>query len=158
MSAGRLILGVGNRHRGDDAAGLLVLDRLRGLAPEGVRLETVEGAALELCAHWSADDHVVLVDAVRSGDSAGRILRFDALLGPLPAESFSVSTHSLGVVEGIELARVMGRMPRRLVVYGIEGEQFEAGADVTPAVAAAVLEVSRRVLVELRVTESARRA
>jgi hydrogenase maturation protease len=149
LSGTSLVLGVGNRHRGDDAVGLLVLDHLRELAPAGVRLEQLQGAPMELCAWWSADDRVVLVDAARSGLPAGRIQRFDARAAPLPAESFSLSTHSLGVVQGVELARVMGRLPARLVVYGIEGQRFDPGAPPTPAVQAAVAEAGQRVLEEL---------
>ena len=36
--------------------------------------------------------------------------------------------------EAVELARELDRLPRRLVVYGIEGESFEAGEGLSPAV------------------------
>jgi hydrogenase maturation protease len=44
----------------------------------------------------------------------------------------------MGAAEAIELARTLGRLPRRLVVYGIEGASFHPGAPLTPAVADAV--------------------
>jgi hydrogenase maturation protease len=33
----------------------------------------------------------------------------------------------MGLPEAVELARELDRLPPRLVVYGIEGESFEAG-------------------------------
>jgi hydrogenase maturation protease len=40
----------------------------------------------------------------------------------------------MGLPEAVELARELGRLPGRLVVYGIEGENFEAGEGLTEAV------------------------
>jgi hydrogenase maturation protease len=72
--------------------------------------------------------------------------RFDATDRPLPVELGSASTHALGLAAAIELARELGRLPRRLVVYGIEGERFELGEGLTPAVGDAV----ERLVAELR--------
>jgi hypothetical protein len=36
------------------------------------------------------------------------------------------------------VARVLGRLPETVVVYGVEGDRFEAGAALSDAVAAAV--------------------
>jgi len=132
-----LILGVGNRLRGDDAAGLLVIEGLRAAAPERLRLETLEGTALELCSRWEPDERVVIVDAMCAEGVPGEVRRFDALAGPIPAEAFELSTHALGLARGIELARALGRLPRELLVIGIEGERFDFDTEPTPAVAAA---------------------
>jgi len=47
------------------------------------------------------------------------------------------------------LARALGRLPPRLIVYGVEGKAFEAGVGLSPEVKAAVQEVAERVLGEL---------
>ena len=46
--------------------------------------------------------------------------------------------HALGVGDAVELARELDRLPPRLAVYGIEGESFEAGEGLSPAVEATV--------------------
>ena len=56
----------------------------------------------------------------------------------LPTDLFRRSTHHVGVAEAVELARVLGRLPGRTVVFGIEGGSFEIGDQLTPAVAAAI--------------------
>lgn len=129
--ARRLVIGVGNAARGDDAAGLITARRLGGLEHEGDPV-----ALLEV---WRDAEMAVVIDAVSSGVEPGTVHRFDATAAPLPAQvRGSSSTHALGLAEAIELGRTLGRLPRQLIVYGIEGERFEVGGELTPAVAAAV--------------------
>jgi hydrogenase maturation protease len=130
-----IVVGVGNRLRGDDAAGLAVIDRLRtaGL-PDGVRIVEREGEAVALIDEWEAAEEVIVVDAVRSGAPAGTVHRVDALAAPLPAAFARTSSHAFGIAETIELARALGRLPGRLEVYGIEGTEFGAGRELGPVV------------------------
>lgn len=98
---------------------------------------------------WDGAAEVFVVDAVRSGSPPGMLHRIDASTGPLPATLSAASTHTLGVGEAIELARALGRLPERLVLYGIEAESIAAGAELTPSVAAAVDDAVGRLLQEL---------
>jgi hydrogenase maturation protease len=143
-----LVIGVGNALRGDDAVGLVVLERLREARPTvPMREESGEGAALMEA--WAASQHVIIIDATASGAAPGTIHRLDAQEQPIPAEFFHYSTHDFGVAEAVEMARVLGRLPARLIIYGIEGSSFDFGAELTPAVAQAVPEVVQRVHQEL---------
>lgn len=142
MTAGVVrVVGVGNAWRQDDGAGLAVARRLRGELPPEVEVLEWEGEPVGLLDVFAEADAVVLVDAVSSGTPAGTVHRLDAGAGPLPARLFRGSTHALGLAEAVELARALGRLPRRLTVYGIEGERFEAGEGLSPPVARAVKSV-----------------
>ncbi len=132
------LIGVGNRYRSDDAAGLEVARRLRATRPPGIRLLEEEGEPASLIHAFELMKEVLIIDAVSSGGRPGDLHRFDATHQPLPAETFRSSTHSLGVGDAVELARQLDRLPPRLAVYGIEGENFEAGEGLTPAVEATV--------------------
>ena len=133
-----VVVGIGNDARGDDAAGLIAARRLEALAHEG--------DAMALLDVWRDADAVVVIDAVSSGAAAGTVHRFDASRAPLPASlRRSPSTHALGLADAIELGRALDRLPARVIVYGIEGGRFEAGAALTPAVAAAVEAVAAAV-------------
>ena len=132
----RLVVGVGNRWRGDDAAGLAVAEAAGGVAHEG------DGTGL--LDRWAGAGDVVVVDAAAVGGSPGAIRRFDAVAGPLPVHTMSSSTHHFGLAEAIELARELGRLPERLEVYAIEGADFSAGAPLSPAVARAVGQLAGR--------------
>jgi hydrogenase maturation protease len=148
--SGTLVIGLGNQYRRDDAVGLIVARCLRERAPEHVRVleESSEGAAL--MESWKDADAVILIDAVHSGAEPGILHRLDANRQPIPTEFSHCSTHAFSTAEAIELARALGRLPPRLVVYGIEGKTFEAGLGLSPEVEKAAREVVERVLEDLR--------
>jgi len=137
----RLFIGIGNPLRGDDAAGLLAARALRALGEEGVEVRELEGEPVDLIEAWEEAEAVLVADAVASGGEPGEVHRIDAAAGPLPAALAGPSTHALGLAEAVELGRALGRLPPRLVVYGIEAARFEAGA----APGAAVREAAQRV-------------
>ncbi len=151
MSA--LVIGIGNPDRGDDAAGVRVVERLRSLAPPGVRLETVGGDLLTLLDLWAGAESVVLVDAMVSGAEAGSVRRLDASDRGLREQLGTfVSSHAFGLGDAIELARNLGRLPERLVVYGVEADQIGPGAPLSDAVARAIPVVAEEILEECRCT------
>ena len=147
------VIGVGNRWRHDDAAGLEVAARLRSRLPEIEVLER-EGEPVGLLEAFEGADAVVIVDAVSSGAKAGFVRRLNASSEPLPASYFAASTHHFGLPEAIELARALGRLPERTVVYGIEGVCFEAGEGLSAEVGEAVERAVEAVYEEVGVCTS----
>jgi hydrogenase maturation protease len=137
---------LGNRDRGDDAAGPLVADRLRAA---GAELLDCNDDPTRLIDTWAGLDLVVVVDAVRSGSAPGTVHRFETRDGPLPRELGLASTHLISIADTLELGRTLGRAPARVVVLGVEGASFELGAPITPEVEAAVPAVADAVLAEL---------
>jgi hydrogenase maturation protease len=121
-----IVIGVGNRDRGDDAAGPLVCDRLRARLDPATTVRTFvcEGSIIDLALHWDHDDDVIIVDAMQPGAEPGRVVSFDVTSDPLPLPR-SVSTHEIDVSVAIELARAIGRMPGRLLLIGIEVAQTD---------------------------------
>jgi hydrogenase maturation protease len=119
------LIGVGNRLRGDDAAGLLVAEHVREAAPAGIEVVSAPRDAAVLLDAFDGAETVVIVDAV-AGVAPGMIVCYDARAEPLPADQ-DPSSHGLGVAAAIELARALGRLPPRLIVYGIGGSSFGVG-------------------------------
>jgi len=142
-----LVIGVGSEFRGDDAAGLLAVRRLKTVP--GIRTVEHTGDGLSLMDHWRSADHVVVVDALKSGHEPGTVYRFEATEGAVPGDAGWISTHAPGVAEGIETARALGRLPATLTVFGIEADCVDPGRGLTPAVATAVDDVTRAILDEL---------
>jgi hydrogenase maturation protease len=136
------VIGVGNPWRGDDAAGLAVARHLRGTLPPEVEVLEREGEPTGLVDAWEGAEAVWLVDAVVSGATPGTVHRLDASVQELPAELVSASTHHLGIAEAVELARALGRLPARVVFYGIEAAGAEPGDELAPEVEAAVERVA----------------
>jgi hydrogenase maturation protease len=135
-----LVVGVGNAHRRDDGVGPAVARRLQALVTD-LRVLVKEGDCVSLLDDWEGVDAVIVIDATRSGARPGTILRHEAHHGPLPAVFSRSSTHGFGIHEVIELARGMRRLPRRIVVLGIEGGDFTAGESLSSDVEAAVDDV-----------------
>jgi len=146
---GMLIIGLGNQYRRDDAAGLVAARRLKEAAPAHVRVLEESGEGTALMESWQGADTVILIDALDSGAKPGTVRRLDAHREPIPTRFFHYSTHAFGVAEAIELARVLGQLPPRLIVYGIEGRTFEAGLGLSPEVEKAARELVERVLGDL---------
>jgi len=144
-----LVIGIGNTYRGDDGAGLAVAEWLSAAAPPDITVLRHEGEPMSLPEIWDKADDVYLVDAVSSGGEPGNIYRFDVTAEPLVARLSPHGTHALGVADTIELARALGRLPRRLISYGIEGSCFDTGASLSPPVREAVAVVAERLLAEL---------
>jgi hydrogenase maturation protease len=134
-----LVIGVGNELRGDDGVGVRVARRLRRAALEGVRIIEVPDP-VELIDTWAGAEDVIVVDAMRTGAHAGSIAEahvgVDSGPGAAPPPAVH-SSHGFGVAAAIALARALGRLPPRLVVYGIEAVTFAHGAPMSPRVAAA---------------------
>jgi hydrogenase maturation protease len=142
-----LVVGVGNRARGDDGAGPEVALLLAALAPPGVDVLPWEGDLLGLLDRWSGYEHVVVVDATLSDLPAGSVCRLHA--GTRCRSSVATSSHGLGVPELVALAQALGRSPPRLELIGIEGAGFEPLTALSPAVATATRALARRLAREL---------
>lgn len=147
-----LIIGCGNRQRGDDAAGILVAERLREI---GIAAEVCSGQAADLIDAWADAEDVIVVDAVVTGAPAGTVETWDTSR-TLTTRKTPATTHGFGVAEAIEIARALDRLPARLQVYGIEARQFEPGSEVSPEVAAGIQEVVRRISDAVRAVSSRR--
>lgn len=132
------VIGIGNRFRRDDGAGLEVARRLREARPAGVEILEQEGEPAGLLEAWSHVHEALVIDGVSSGAPPGTLHRFEIGEQPLPVELFRPSTHALGVADAVELARELDRLPGRLAVYGIEGEDFAVGEGLTATVQTAV--------------------
>ncbi len=145
-----VIIGVGNEFRSDDGVGLATARALRASVPDYVTVVELEGEATSLLEAWDGRDLAVVIDAVRGHNEAGHVYCFDALADPPPKELFRYSTHAFGVSAAIELGRVLGKLPNRLLVYGIEGDNFGAGKGLTAEVERAVLEAKTRILHEVK--------
>jgi len=137
-----LIIGCGNLDRGDDAAGLLVVRRLREL---GVAAQEQGGEALTLIETWRGAQNVVLIDTVVTGCRSGKVTIWDAITHRLVRDTFRFSTHALGVAGAVELARILGWLPSSLKIYGIEGKRFKVGTQPSSAVLRSVEQIAQEI-------------
>lgn len=139
-----LVIGVGNAYRSDDAVGLIAARRIEEKGFPNVRVVKESGEGTALIELWKDADAVIMFDSVQSDAAPGSIHRFEPGAQPVPQDYFRYSTHLFGVGEAIELARVLKRLPPRLVVYGIRGKNLSMGIGLSPEVEEAVPEIVER--------------
>ena len=133
------ILGVGNADRGDDGVGPYVLAGLAGRLPED-KLLYCDGEVSTLIGIFQRCTDLILIDAVdgpAAGLAPGEVLRLDANDPALAKAPLHASTHALGVVEAIALARSLGVLPAKLTVIAIAGEAFGVGEGISAPVSRA---------------------
>lgn len=153
-----LVIGLGNDARRDDGVGLAVVRSLARTPETPARLVEGPGDASALLELWTGVERVIVIDAVRSGRPAGTIVRLEVGASGLPGDVPATSTHGLSLAEAVGLGRALDRLPRSLVVYGIETGSLDAGEGLTPPVAEAVPRVRERILAELAAPAPAPRA
>jgi hydrogenase maturation protease len=141
-----LVIGVGNEDRGDDGAGLAAAWQIQAKGLPHVRMVEQSGDGADLIDLWQQAQRVVLIDAMVTGAPPGTVQRFDIQTGTLPAHLAQTSSHLFGVVQAIELGRVLGLLPPKMVVYGIEGKCFEHGAGLSAEVETAVSAVVEQIV------------
>lgn len=133
-----VVIGVGSEYRHDDGVGASVIARLAATdLGDGVRLVELDGEPSRMIDAWEGCGLAVIVDAVTTGAAAGTIHRF-AAESLIIAPSGSTSSHSAGFGEALRLGEALGRLPDRVVVFGIEGVDFTLGVGLSPAAAAAI--------------------
>ena len=146
-----LVIGLGNRYRRDDGAGLSVAARVGAAQLPGVAMAELEGEPVSLIDAWDGAQLVYLADAVSSGGEPGAVYRCDAAEGLPPAPLRHRGTHAFSVADVVELSRALHRLPPRLIIYGIEGADFGAGTGLSHPVEQAVGTVVKRLVSELTV-------
>ena len=141
-----LVIGLGNLARGDDAVGIEVAREIAAIAPPGVTVVETDDPA-SLLEVWEASDRVVVVDAMCSNRPAGTAVAFDVRKTGLPAGNWAAGgTHAIGLATVVELGRVLGRLPRHLVVVGVEAASTAPSQATTTQVADATGTAVRLVL------------
>ncbi len=132
-----LVVGLGHPDRGDDGVGGVVVQRLAHRPPPGVVLCERHGDMLGLIDLWAGFDAVICVDASSPAGRPGNIRRLDLAIDELPPQLSPVSSHAFGFADTVALARALRLLPRRTIVFAVEGVGFDAGAQLTAAVSEA---------------------
>lgn len=140
-----ILIGVGNEFRGDDALGAAIAREFDSRSIHGLKVMTESGEGASLMEAWSGAYHVIIVDAISSGQTPGTVHRFDASTTKIPRRTFHYSSHAFGVAEAIEMARELQLLPSTLIVYGIEGNDFTMGRGITPSVQSSMAELIKRI-------------
>ena len=131
------VIGVGNALRADDGIGPAAIECLRGTLPEGVVARACRCEPATLIEAWRDASAAILVDAAAPAGRPGHITRIDdhqVFAAARPA----ASTHGFGLAGALALARALHAAPACVVIFAVEGLDFNHGDALSPPVQAAL--------------------
>ena len=127
-----LILGVGNRLRGDDAIGCLITDELKSI--DGLMVldcgSAPENFIDKVCS--SAPDEIIIVDACNFGAEPGKF----QLFAERQIEKISsqlLSTHTLPL--SLTVAMIKKQIPCKIQLLGVQPESIDFGQGLSAKLA-----------------------
>jgi hydrogenase maturation protease len=127
-----VVIAVGNRSRGDDALGPLLLERLHDWLAAGGRgadFELIEDFQLQI-EHALDLENRRLVLFVDAGTGTPAPYAFHAIAAAAPGGSHSTHALAPGAVLGV-YRQVMGEEPPPAFMLCARGERFELGEDLS---------------------------
>lgn len=144
MSHPVLVLGLGNRLLGDDAAGPLAIDSLAAMPREATGREPAwvaqDGGTIGLGLLPAIEDAagLIAVDAARFGAPAGTVQVFEGAALRRLLGARKVSAHEVALADLVAAASLRGTLPAKCALVAVQPACTEVGLAPSPEVAAAL--------------------
>ncbi|MFO1217268.1 MAG: hydrogenase maturation protease [Burkholderiaceae bacterium] len=134
-----LVLGLGNRLLGDDAAGPLAIDALAGSA-DAQRARLCDGGTLGLSLLPEIEDAAALiaVDAAAFGAAPGTVRVFQGEAMDVQLGGRKRSAHEVALFDLMATAALCGRLPQRRALVAVQPASTALGLALSNAVASAM--------------------
>lgn len=138
METGRcpvLVLGMGNLLLEDEGLGVRALESLqrRYEIPRGVELLDGGTTGMGLLDDISGREHLIVLDAVQTGDPPGTLVRLAGDDVPVYF-SMRISPHQLGLSDVLATLELSGEKPAEVVVLGMVPQSLEMKLELSDRV------------------------
>ncbi len=138
-----VVVGIGSPH-GDDQIGWRIADRLSQAMCSSVEIYKA-ASPIELLDFANRADELTICDACRADSDFGTIWCWNWPTEAIETCRFSGS-HDLPLPVALELASQLGRLPRRVTIWGVNIGSTEPAADLSPGIEAAIPKVTWQIL------------
>ncbi len=126
-----VVIGIGNLLAQDDGIGVHAVRYLLGKLPEDVELLEGSTYAADLLPALEGRRLVIIIDGFDAGEEPGAVFRLSpADISARPGAA-SLSVHDFGVAEMLASARLLGRCPDEVVIFGVQVKGLETGAELS---------------------------
>lgn len=127
-----LVLGVGNILLTDEGIGVRVVEALerRYQIPDGVEVMDGGTAGMELLASIASREHLILIDAVNTGASAGTLVRLVDEQVPALFKT-KISPHQLGISDLLGVLTITGEMPKNMTLFGVVPYSLDTAVELS---------------------------
>lgn len=145
-----MVIACGNLLASDDGIGIHVARNLRkySLPPE-VQIIEAGCPGVDLLWLWEKEKKVIIIDAVISGAKPGTVHVFNSNQ-VIPREMLPLSSHSINLIDAIELSRKLDTLPEQLVIVGIELETEKGYREgLSPGVERAIPRACEQIIMEI---------
>ena len=145
-----LVLGIGNVLLSDEGLGVAAVAALAAKYRLPDQVELLDGgtAGFELLGQISNKDCLIIVDALKNGAPPGTVLRLAG--AEVPAAFMTrISPHQLGISDVLAAAMLLGELPARLVLFGMEPQSLATGCGLSATVAANLERLLAMIITEL---------
>ncbi len=146
-----LVMGIGNILLQDEGAGVRAVEEFarRYETPASVGLLDGGTSGIELLQHIQGRGVLVLIDVVRNGEPYGTLSRFEGDAVPSLFQN-KISPHQLGLSDLLATARLLGSMPEKVILYGIEPKTIETGLEMSAEIAGNIGRLTDLIADEIR--------
>ena len=144
-----LVLGIGNILLSDEGAGVRAVEELRNRYDCPDTVEIVDGGTVgfELLPYFEDRSHILILDAVNTGNKPGTIVRID---DPPAFLQKKISPHQIGLADVMGIAIITDNMPQNIALFGIEPKDLSTGLELSPEVARNLSQLVDMVVAELK--------
>lgn len=146
-----LVLGLGNILMQDEGIGVRAIERLRKgyLFPEEVEVLDGGTAGMALYEHVVEREHLIVIDAVKTGQPAGTVVQLQNDEVPAFLQN-KVSPHQLALSDILATLKIAGEQVPQVRVIGVEPLSLEMGLELSETVAAQLDTLVEQVVACLR--------
>jgi len=144
------VVGVGNLLMKDEGVGVHILEYLakKGI-PENVSLFDAGTAFSEIISEMEGYEKLIIVDAVHGGGKPGTVYCFE-IEDVQTRKGFFLSLHDVGVIEALQMERLIGKIPERIIFMGIEPFKVEPGMELSPEIMAGMEKLLEMIFKEIK--------
>ena len=146
-----LVMGIGNILLQDEGAGVRAVEEFARRYETPASVELLDGgtSGIELLQHIQGRSALVLIDVVRNGEPYGTLSRFEGDAVPSLFQN-KISPHQLGLSDLLATARLLGSMPEKVILYGIEPKTIETGLEMSAEIAGNIGRLTDLIADEIR--------
>ncbi len=146
-----VLLGVGNIILSDEGVGVRAVEEIerRYRLPDTVELIDGGTSGMEVMGNLSHADHVLILDAVRTGAAPATVVKLTGAEVP-KFFSMKMSPHQVSLSDVLATLEFAGESPGSVTVIGVVPVSLDNSLDLTPEVAAKLPQVVEMALEELR--------
>ena len=146
-----LILGLGNILLQDEGVGVRVVEQLQRQYRISGAVEVLDGgtASMSLAEHIRNRNHLIVVDAVKTGQAPGTVITLSGDEVPAFFQS-RVSPHQMGLADTLAVLDLMGEKPADVTVIGAEPKDLDVGLELSDLVLKRVDELVELLVAKIR--------